>query len=153
MWPTFRHKKNYTFGPRRCRLWRDTFAAMDWAVLRCFPWCLRKNLLSDFSCKGKELICVFGKMVWFDFIIGPCEQECLKAKYTVHQTNSMADSFTLGLTPHWNFSACCWEIKAMPSISWLCDLGTVPGFFFFPKDPGYQQIVATLLTTLRNIYL
>ncbi len=34
-------------------------------------------------------------LVWFGFITGPCEHKRLKAQYTVHQTNSMADSLTV----------------------------------------------------------
>ncbi len=53
----------------------------------------------------------------------------------------MAVSLTVGLTPRWDFSACCWEMKRMPSIRCLCNLDNVPDFFFFPEVLGHQQIV------------
>ncbi len=51
--------------------------------------------------KEKKCLNIFFGLVWFwfGFIAGPCEKERLKAQYTVHQTNSMADSLTVGLTP------------------------------------------------------
>ncbi len=85
---------------------------------------------------------LFRKIVYFFvFITGPCEQERLKVQYTAHRTFSIADSLTVGLTPRWDFSACCWEMKGMPSIRCLHDLDTFPGFFFSPEVLGHQQIV------------
>ncbi len=96
-------------------------------------------------------------LVCFCFITGPCEQERLKVQYTAHQTFSTADSLTVGLTPHWDFSAYCWEMKGMPSICCLHDLDTFPDFFFSPEVLGHQQIVGCQILPFwlifRHIYL
>ncbi len=36
-------------------------------------------------------------MVWFGFITGSSEKECLKVQFIAHQTISMTDSMTEGL--------------------------------------------------------
>ena len=53
----------------------------------------------------------------------------------------MADNLIVGLTPCGDFRACCWEMKAMPSICCLRDLDTFPGFFFSTEVLGHKQIV------------
>ncbi len=68
----------------------------------------------------------------------------------------MADSLTVGLTPQ-DFSACCWEMKGMPSIRCLHDIDTFPDFFFSPEVLGHQQIVGYHIPPFwlifRHIYL
>ncbi len=93
---------------------------------------------TEFMWSKTQFFClVFG----FCLITGPCERERQKAQCTLLWTNSMADSLTVGLTPCWDFSACCWEMKVMPSICCIHDLDTFLGFSFSPEVLGHQHTV------------
>ncbi len=65
---------------------------------------------------------------------------------------------TVGLTLHRDFSACCWEMKVLPSMHHIHDLDTFPGFFLSlevrPRPPANHWISdSTILANFRNIYL